>query len=173
MQGVPYSGQPYAPFLSPVSLLTPATLIETVGPRSPVSCEGKHDSQSLITYSLKDSLVVSRLPELHSRKLTWQPKKDPIKTAVPLNGDYMGFHVSLVECRFLCFPEFPVPVKSKPSANSTSPFPRPAPLRMHSTHELSRTKQSLPSSSQTTYEAYAVYTSTSSEELSDCRRNCT
>ena len=36
---------------------------------------------------------------LHSRKLTWKPKKGPIKTTVLLKGDYMGFHVSLEECR--------------------------------------------------------------------------
>ena len=32
---------------------------------------------------------------LHSRKLTWKPKKGPIKTTVLLKGYYMGFHVSL------------------------------------------------------------------------------
>ena len=36
--------------------------------------------------------------DLHSRKLTWKPKKGPIKTAVPLKGVYVGFHVSLGEC---------------------------------------------------------------------------
>ena len=35
---------------------------------------------------------------LHSRKLTWKPKKGPMKTTVPLKGDLMGFHVSLGEC---------------------------------------------------------------------------
>ena len=35
----------------------------------------------------------------HSRKLTWKPKKSPLKTTVLLQGDYMGFHVSLGECR--------------------------------------------------------------------------
>ena len=35
---------------------------------------------------------------IHSRKLTWKPKKGPIKTTVLLKGDYMGFHVSLGEC---------------------------------------------------------------------------
>ena len=34
---------------------------------------------------------------LHSRKLTWKPKKGPIKTTVLMKGDYMGFHVSLGE----------------------------------------------------------------------------
>ena len=33
--------------------------------------------------------------EIPSRKLTWKPKKGPIKTTVPLKGGYMGFHVSL------------------------------------------------------------------------------
>ena len=37
-------------------------------------------------------------PVLYSRKLTWKPKKGPIKTTVLLKGDYMGFHVSLGEC---------------------------------------------------------------------------
>ena len=35
---------------------------------------------------------------LHSWKLTWKPKKGPIKTLVVLKRDYMGFHVSLGEC---------------------------------------------------------------------------
>ena len=35
---------------------------------------------------------------IHSRKLTWKPKKGSIKTTVLLKGDYMGFHVSLGEC---------------------------------------------------------------------------
>ena len=60
---------------------------------------------------------------VHSRKLTWQPKKGPIKTTVPLNGDYMGFHVSLGECRvsglrveWYCFfwgPMFYIPLRSR------------------------------------------------------------
>ena len=41
---------------------------------------------------------------LHSRKLTWKPKKGPIKTTVPLKGGYMGFHVSLGECKFFVLP---------------------------------------------------------------------
>ena len=36
---------------------------------------------------------------LHSRKLTWKPKKGPVKTTVLLQGDYRGFHVSLGERR--------------------------------------------------------------------------
>ena len=36
---------------------------------------------------------------LHSRKLTWKPKKGSIKTTVLLKGGYMGFHVSLGECK--------------------------------------------------------------------------
>ena len=35
---------------------------------------------------------------LHSWKLTWKPKKGPLKTTVPLKGEHMGFHVSLGEC---------------------------------------------------------------------------
>ena len=37
--------------------------------------------------------------DVHSWKLTWKPKRDPIKTTVPLKWGYMGFHVSLGECR--------------------------------------------------------------------------
>ena len=36
--------------------------------------------------------------DLHSGKLTWKPKKGPIKTTVLLKGDYIGFRVSLGEC---------------------------------------------------------------------------
>ena len=36
--------------------------------------------------------------QLHSRKLTWNPKRGPIKTTVPPKWGYMGFHVSLGEC---------------------------------------------------------------------------
>ena len=39
--------------------------------------------------------------KLPSRKLTWKPKKGPIKTTVLLKGGYMGFHVSLGECMHL------------------------------------------------------------------------
>ena len=38
-----------------------------------------------------------RVNRIHSRKLTWKPKKGPIKTTVLLKGVYMGFHVSLGE----------------------------------------------------------------------------
>ena len=37
---------------------------------------------------------------VHSRKLTWKPKKGPTKTTVLQKGDYMGFHVSLGECKY-------------------------------------------------------------------------
>ena len=39
---------------------------------------------------------------IYSRKLTWKPKKGPIKTTVLLKGGYMGFHVSLGECISYC-----------------------------------------------------------------------
>ena len=32
-------------------------------------------------------------------QLTWKPQKGPIKTTVLLKGGYMGFHVSLGECK--------------------------------------------------------------------------
>ena len=35
---------------------------------------------------------------IYSQKLTWKPKKGPIKTTVPLKEGYMGFHVNLEEC---------------------------------------------------------------------------
>ena len=35
---------------------------------------------------------------IHSRKLTWKPKRSPIKITVLLKRDYMGLHVSLREC---------------------------------------------------------------------------
>ena len=38
---------------------------------------------------------------LHSRKLRRKPKKGPVMTTVLRNGDYMGVHVSLGECRVL------------------------------------------------------------------------
>ena len=43
----------------------------------------------------------TRFSDLHSRELTWKPKRGPMKTPVPLKGGYMGFHVSLGECREL------------------------------------------------------------------------
>ena len=47
--------------------------------------------------------VRSTLRSIPSRKLTWKPKKGPIKTTVLLKGGYMGFHVSLGECRWDMF----------------------------------------------------------------------
>ena len=38
---------------------------------------------------------------IHSWKLTWKPKRGPVKTTVLLNWGYMGFHVSLGECNSL------------------------------------------------------------------------
>ena len=35
---------------------------------------------------------------LHSWKLTWKPKRGPIKTTVPLIWGYMDFHASFWEC---------------------------------------------------------------------------
>ena len=43
-------------------------------------------------------LIDLLLQELHSWKLTWKPKRGPIKATVPLKWGYMGFHVSLGEC---------------------------------------------------------------------------
>ena len=39
--------------------------------------------------------------DLHPQKLTWKPIRGAMKTTVPLKGGYMGFHVSLRECRGL------------------------------------------------------------------------
>ena len=44
------------------------------------------------------NVQTSSLQYVHSRKLTWKPKKGPIKTTVLLKGDYMGFHVCWGEC---------------------------------------------------------------------------
>ena len=52
--------------------------------------------KSLAIASPEKGLLRGILP---SRKLTWKPKKGPIKTTVPLKRGYMGFHVSLGECR--------------------------------------------------------------------------
>ena len=41
----------------------------------------------------------TQVTKLHSRKITWKPKKGPIQTTDLLKGGYMGFHVSLGECR--------------------------------------------------------------------------
>ena len=51
-------------------------------------CNGKSDANS----------QMKRGRRLHSRKLTWKPKKGPIKTTIPPKGNSMGFHVSLGEC---------------------------------------------------------------------------
>ena len=69
-----------------------------------------------------ESVGILRI-QLHSRKLTWKPKKGPVKTTVLLQGDYMGLHVSLGECigtagnvpeqcmvLATCFPKGPMPV---------------------------------------------------------------
>ena len=47
-----------------------------------------------------------------SRKLTWKPKKGPIKTTVSLQRGYMGFHVSLGECTPFK-PTYPVGVQAE------------------------------------------------------------
>ena len=44
------------------------------------------------------SFVLESVGNLHSRKLTWEPKKSPIKTTVLLKGVYMGFYISVGEC---------------------------------------------------------------------------
>ena len=59
---------------------------------------------------------------LPSRKLTWKPKKGPIKTTVPLNRGYTGFHVSLGEC-ISCHQGSPLPAlvqKHAPATRVTS-----------------------------------------------------
>ena len=40
---------------------------------------------------------VGALTLIHTRKLTWKPKKWPIRTTVLLKEDNLGFHVSLGE----------------------------------------------------------------------------
>ena len=57
-------------------------------------------SEHLSTRTLRPK-IAQKPPELAARmpytpkKLTWKPKKSPIKTTGLLDGDYMGFHVSL------------------------------------------------------------------------------
>ena len=46
-----------------------------------------------------DDFRAQGLASIHSRELTWKPNSAPMKTTVPLKGGYMGFHVSLGECR--------------------------------------------------------------------------
>ena len=53
--------------------------------------------------------ILHDLSILHSRKLTWKPKKGPVRTTVLLKGDYMRFHVSLGECIVPYFPRYGVP----------------------------------------------------------------
>ena len=36
-------------------------------------------------------------------KKNWKPIRGPMKTTVPLKGVYMGFHVSLGECKHFPF----------------------------------------------------------------------
>ena len=45
-------------------------------------------------------LISGNTPHVHSRKLTWKPKKGPTNTTVPLKSGYMGFHVSLGERKY-------------------------------------------------------------------------
>ena len=50
------------------------------------------------TVDMWEQVLQDKDRQVHSRKLTWKPKKGPVKTTVSLNGNYMGFHVSLGEC---------------------------------------------------------------------------
>ena len=53
---------------------------------------------SILRNNMESSTFQMAPVGIHSRKLTWKPKKGPIKTTVLLKGDNMGFHVSLGEC---------------------------------------------------------------------------
>ena len=51
--------------------------------------------------------VITSYNWVHSWKLTRKPQRGPIKTTVLLKWGYMGFHVSLGECRrgnIACYP---------------------------------------------------------------------
>ena len=56
-------------------------------------------SSDIPSFHLMYKLSLYKLYTLHSWKLTWKPKRGPVKTTVPLNWGYMGFHVSLGECK--------------------------------------------------------------------------
>ena len=60
---------------------------------------------------------------IHSRKLTWKPKKGPTKTAVLLKGDYVGFHVSLGECILVGQESQRAQKRSMPTARTPSLVP--------------------------------------------------
>ena len=63
--------------------------------RDPSHVLTQHHPREALSYT---RLLLVRLRSLHglihSRKLTWKPKKGPMKTTVLLKGYYMGFHVS-------------------------------------------------------------------------------
>ena len=68
--------------------------VESCRVELPIGSLGKLGGASRVAYK-------ASCRKLHSRKVTWKPKKVSIKTTVLLKGDYMGFHVSLGECTHL------------------------------------------------------------------------
>ena len=82
-------------------------------PREPkqtlTALAGSWDENKHPVKQVTDEALGFRASEvIHSRKLTWKPKKGPVKTTVPLKGGYMGFHVSLGECTTSSSPIGPV-----------------------------------------------------------------
>ena len=64
-----------------------------------MDCNGSYSILIYLKVILRTlGLCLLQSKVIHSWKLTWKPKKGPIKTTVLLKGDYMGFHVSLGEC---------------------------------------------------------------------------
>ena len=69
---------------------------ESTGPRTPEMLRPFIETLKLDWPTTP--LPTSRGKKLHSWKLTWRPKKGPMKTTVPLKWGYVGFHVSFQEC---------------------------------------------------------------------------
>ena len=113
--GSPYLGKPIYGFPRPKTLHPLAVVWEWVGtPTNMTILTGTtglrgwdHASTTKVTWTRRgirfptvpqvSVTIFQNPPSIPSRKLTWKPKKGPIKTTVPLKGSYMGFHVSLGE----------------------------------------------------------------------------
>ena len=50
------------------------------------------------TQAVERTIAVAAIIPIHSRKLTWKPKKGTVKNTVLLRRGYTRFHVSLGEC---------------------------------------------------------------------------
>ena len=76
-------------------------LVQAVGPRAQrgfgLQVIGAGDCVLSVVFRWKGFMLGFK-GLIPSRKLTWKPKKGPLKTTVPLKWGYMGFHVSFGEC---------------------------------------------------------------------------